>query len=156
VLLGENKEELGGSEYLKVIHNLEKGIPPRIDLLREQAVQNVCREAIKKELISSAHDCSEGGLAITLAESCIKGKKGARIKIKNEIRSDALLFGESQSRITVSLNPKNLSSLQEMADKYQVPLLVLGSVEGEELNINRLINMKVEQLEKVWRGKVNA
>jgi phosphoribosylformylglycinamidine synthase len=72
------------------------------------------------------------------------------------MRSDALLFGESQSRIIVSLNPKNLSLLQEIADKYQVPLLVLGSVEGEELSINRLINIKVEQLEKVWKGKVNA
>ncbi|MCK4309087.1 MAG: phosphoribosylformylglycinamidine synthase II, partial [Candidatus Atribacteria bacterium] len=152
VLLGENKEELGGSEYLKVIHNLEKGIPPRIDLLKEQAVQNVCREAIKKELVSSAHDCSEGGLAIALAESCIKGEKGAKIEIEDKIRSDALLFGESQSRIIISLNLKNLSSLQEVADKYQIPLLVLGSVEGEELNINRLISIKVEQLEKVWKG----
>jgi len=157
VLLGENKEELGGSEYLKIIHNLEKGIPPQIDLLKEQAVQNVCREAIKKELVSSAHDCSEGGLAIALAESCIKRGKGAKIEIEDKIRSDALLFGESQSRIIVSLNPKNLSLLQEIADKYQVPLLVLGSVAGEELNINRLIKIKVEQLEKVWRGtKYNA
>lgn len=152
VLLGKNKEELGGSEYLKVIHNLENGIPPRIDLLKEQAVQNVCREAIKKGLASSAHDCSEGGLAIALAESCIKGGKGAKIEIKDKIRSDALLFGESQSRIIVSLNPKNLSSLQEIADKYQVPLLALGFVTGDELNINRLISIKVEQLEKVWKG----
>ena len=152
VLLGENKEELGGSEYLKVIHNLEKGIPPRIDLLKEQAVQNVCREAIKKGFLSSAHDCSEGGLAIALAESCIKRGKGAKIEIEDKMRSDALLFGESQSRIIVSLNPKNLSLLQDIAGKYQVPLLVLGSVEGEELNINRLISIKVEQLEKVWRG----
>ena len=156
VLLGENKEELGGSEYLKIIHNLERGIPPRIDLLKEQAVQNVCREAIKRGLLSSAHDCSVGGLAIALAESCIKRGKGAKIEIKDKIRSDALLFGESQSRIIISLNSKNLSSLQEIADKYQVPLLVLGSVEGEELNINRLISVKVEQLEKIWRGKVDA
>lgn len=152
VLLGENKEELGGSEYLNVIHNLVKGVPPQIDLLKEQAVQNACREAIKKELLSSAHDCSDGGLAISLAESCIKGKKGVRIKIEDKMRSDALLFGESQSRIIVSINPKNLSLLQDVADKYQVPLLVLGSVEGEELNINRLISLKVKQLEKVWRG----
>src|SRR5680860_328860 len=152
VLLGENKEELGGSEYLKVIHNLEKGIPPRIDLLKEQAVQNVCREAIKKELVSSAHDCSEGGLAIALSESCIKGRKGAEIEIEGKIRSDALLFGESQSRIMLSLNPKNLTLLKEIADIYQVPLLVLGSVEGDKLKINRLINIKVEQLEKAWRG----
>lgn len=152
VLLGENKEELGGSEYLKVIHNLVKGMPPQIDLLKEQAVQNACREAIKKELLSSAHDCSDGGLAISLAESCIKGKKGVRIKIEDKMRSDALLFGESQSRIIVSINPKNLSLLQDVADKYQVPLLVLGSVEGEELNINRLTSLKVERLEKVWRG----
>jgi len=74
----------------------------------------------------------------------------------DKIRSDALLFGESQSRIIISLNSKNLSSLQEIADKYQVPLLALGSVEGEELNINRLISVKVEQLEKIWRGKVDA
>ena len=152
VLLGENKEELGGSEYLKVIHNLEKGMPPQIDLLKEQAVQKTCREAIKKRLLSSAHDCSDGGLAIALAESCIKGKRGARIKIKDKMRNDTLLFGESQSRIIASLNPKNLSSLQEIADKYQVPLLALGSMEGEELNINRLISIKVEQLEKVWKG----
>ena len=152
VLLGENKEELGGSEYLKVIHNLEKGMPPRIDLLKEQAVQNTCREAIKKGLLSSAHDCSEGGLAITLVESCIKGRKGARIKIEDKMRSDALLFGESQSRIIVSINPKNLSLLQDIADKYRVPLLLLGSVEGEELNIDRLISLNVERLEKVWRG----
>jgi len=131
---------------------LERGIPPRIDLLKEQAVQNVCREAIKKNLLSSAHDCSDGGLAIALAESCIKGKRGARIKIKDKMRSDALLFGESQSRIIVSINPKDLSLLQEIADKYQVSLLVLGSVEGENLNINRLISLKVDKLEKVWRG----
>jgi len=152
VLLGENKEELGGSEYLKVIHNLERGIPPQIDLLKERAVQNVCRKAIKKNLISSAHDCSDGGLAIALAESCIKGKRGARMKIEDKMRSDALLFGESQSRIIVSINPKNLSLLQDIADKYKVPLLVLGFVEGENLNINRLISLKVDQLEKVWRG----
>lgn len=156
VLLGENKEELGGSEYLKVIHNLVKGMPPQIDLLKEQAVQNVCREAIKKELLSSAHDCSDGGLAIALAESCIKGEKGAKIEIENKIRSDALLFGESQSRIIVSINPKNLSLLQDIAGKYYVPILVLGSVAGDELNINRLISIKVEQLKKIWRGKVNA
>jgi phosphoribosylformylglycinamidine synthase len=152
VLLGENKEELGGSEYLKVIHNLEKGIPPKIDLLRERAVQNVCRKAIKKNLLSSAHDCSDGGLAIALAESCIKGKRGARIKIEDKMRSDALLFGESQSRIVTSVNPKNLSLLQDIADKYLVPLLTLGSVEGKSLNINRLISLEVDQLEKVWRG----
>ncbi|MBA7543869.1 Phosphoribosylformylglycinamidine synthase subunit PurL [subsurface metagenome] len=156
VLLGENKEELGGSEYLKVIHNLVKGMPPQIDLLKEQAVQNVCREAIKKGLFSSAHDCSDGGLAIALAESCIKGEKGAKIEIENKIRSDALLFGESQSRIIVSINLKNLSLLQDIAGKYYVPILVLGSVAGDELNINRLISLKVEQLKKIWRGKVNA
>ena len=152
VLLGENKEELGGSEYLKVVHHLEKGIPPQVDLLKELAAQRVCREAIEKGLVSSAHDCSDGGLAIALAESCIKGKKGAEIEIEDKIRNDALLFGESQSRIILSLDPKNLLLLQEIADKFQVPLLSLGSVKGEKLKINRLISLKIEQLEKTWRG----
>jgi len=109
ILLGENKEELGGSEYLKVFHNLERGVPPQIDLIKEKAVEQVCREAINENLLSSTHDCSDGGLAVTLAECCITGGRGAKVALQEKIRNDALLFGETQSRIIISISPKNLS-----------------------------------------------
>ena len=148
VLMGKNKEEIGGSEYLKVFHDLEKGLPPQIDLSLEKSVQDACRESIQAGIISSAHDCSNGGLAVTLAECCIKGEKGAVLEIDANIRNDALLFGETQSRIVVSLPVKNLDSLKEITNKYETPIQILGKVEGDNLKIGNLIDIKVEQLRK--------
>lgn len=153
VLIGENKEEIGGSEYLKVFHNLEKGLPPQIDLSLEKSVQEVCRESIQAGIISSAHDCADGGLVVTLAECCITGKKGAKVEINTKIRNDALLFGETQSRIVISLPEKNLDSLKEIANKFEAPIQVLGKVEGDSLKIGNLIDIKIEQLKKAWERK---
>jgi phosphoribosylformylglycinamidine synthase len=150
-LIGENKEEIGGSEYLKIFHNLERGLPPQIDLSLEKLVQDACRESIQTGIISSAHDCADGGLAVALAECCIAGQKGAKIKISNtSIRSDALLFGETQSRILVSFSEKNLDSLKEICNKYEAPIRILGKVEENSLKIDNLIDIKVEQLKKAW------
>ena len=154
VLIGENKEEIGGSEYLKVFHNIEKGLPPQIDLSLEKSVQDACRESIQAGIISSAHDCADGGLAVTLAECCITGKKGAKVEINTRIRNDALLFGETQSRIVVSLPVKNLGSLKDIANKYEAPIQILGKVEGNSLKINNLIDIEVEQLKKAWERDI--
>lgn len=152
VLIGENKEEIGGSEYLKVFHNMERGLPPQIDLNLEKSVQEACRESIQAGIISSAHDCADGGLAVTLAECCITGKKGAKVEINSPgMRNDALLFGETQSRIVVSLSKKNLDSLREITNKFEAPIQILGKVEGSSLKINDLINIEVEQLKKAWK-----
>lgn len=156
VLIGENKEEIGGSEYLKVFHNMEKGLPPQIDLSLEKSVQDACRESIQAGIISSAHDCADGGLAVTLAECCITGKKGAKVEINNtNIRNDALLFGETQSRIVVSLPAKNMDSLKEIANKYEAPIQILGKVEGNSLKIDNLIDIEVEQIKKAWERDIN-
>jgi phosphoribosylformylglycinamidine synthase len=155
VLIGENKEEIGGSEYLKVFHNIENGLPPQIDLSLEKSVQDACRESIQAGIISSAHDCADGGLAVTLAECCIKGKKGAVLEINTRIRNDALLFGETQSRIVVSLSVKNLDSLKEIANKYEAPIQILGKVEGNSLKIGNLIDIEVEQLKKAWERDID-
>ncbi|MDD2353253.1 MAG: phosphoribosylformylglycinamidine synthase subunit PurL [Atribacterota bacterium] len=155
ILLGKNREELGGSEYLKVIHNIEKGLPPQLDLNLEKAVQDVCRESIQAGIISSAHDCSDGGLAVTLAECCITGNKGIKADIDtDEIRSDALLFGESQSRIVVSLSEENIENLKAIVDKYEVPMQVLGKVEGERLKIGSLIDIEIKKLKMSWEKEI--
>ena len=152
VLIGENKEEIGGSEYLKLFHDLETGLPPQIDLCAEKAVQDSCRESIEAGILSSAHDCSDGGLAVTLAECCIKGKKGIQIELDERFRGDAVLFGETQSRIIVSLSAENLTSLETIAHKYEVPLKILGIVSGDSLKIKGLIDLKIEVLIKAWKG----
>jgi len=153
VLLGRTREELGGSEYLKVVHGLVKGMPPWIDLRLERAVQRCCLEAIEKGIVRSAHDVSDGGLGVALAECCICGPEkplGVRIEMREMIRGDALLFSESQSRILISLQEKDLGELQAIAVKANVPMQVLGSVGGTRLTIQPLLQLPVEELRAIW------
>jgi phosphoribosylformylglycinamidine synthase subunit PurL len=153
VLLGRTREELGGSEYLKQIHGLVKGTPPWIDLKLERAVQNCCVEAIDRGILHSAHDVSDGGLAVTLAECCVGGPEkplGVRIETREMIRGDALLFSESQSRIVVSLEEKDLNQLQELAVEQNVPNQVIGAVGGPRFVIQPLLQLPVEELRSIW------
>ncbi len=154
VLLGKNRSELGGSEYLKIVHGLVKGPPPVLDLKLERLVQKTCLEAIAAGIVESSHDCAEGGLAVALAEGCISGDKpmGANIELYNEgQRWDALLFGESQSRIVLSLNRRHIDKLEEIACNNETPLEVLGEVGGDHLLIDDKINVAIEDLQKAWR-----
>jgi phosphoribosylformylglycinamidine synthase II len=153
VLLGRTREELGGSEYLKVVHGLVKGAPPWIDLRFEQAVQSCCLEAIDEAILRSAHDVSDGGLAVALAECCVSGPDkplGARIEMHEMIRADALLFSESQSRIVVSLEEKDLRQLQEIGRKHHVPVQVIGAVGGTRLTLQPLVQLPVDELRSIW------
>jgi phosphoribosylformylglycinamidine synthase len=153
VLLGRTREELGGTEYLKTVHGLTRGTPPWIDLKLEQAVQSCCIAAIDRGLLRSAHDISDGGLAVTLAECCIGGPErplGARIEAHEMIRADALLFSESQSRIVVSLAEKDLPQLEEVAAQHNVPMRAIGSVGGTRLIVQPLLQLPVEELRSIW------
>ncbi|MDP8234079.1 MAG: phosphoribosylformylglycinamidine synthase subunit PurL [Candidatus Saelkia tenebricola] len=156
ILLGKNKQELGGSEYLKSIHGLKKGIAPSINLALEKRLQKMLLSLAKAKLILSAHDCSEGGLAVALAESCISGKKsvGAAVSLNTRIRNDALLFGETQSRVVVSCKQKDVKKIQEIAKKNNVPLQVIGKTGGSSLKITNagkeLVNTTVVKLSKAW------
>jgi phosphoribosylformylglycinamidine synthase len=159
VLLGRTREELGGSEYLKLVHGLVKGTPPWIDLKLEQAVQNCCLEAIDQGLLRSAHDVSDGGLAVALAECCIGGPDrpiGVRLETHEVIRGDALLFSESQSRIVVSVEEKDLSQLRERATELNVPMQVIGTVGGTRLIIQPLLQLPVEELRSIWSNGLAA
>ncbi|TAJ91101.1 phosphoribosylformylglycinamidine synthase subunit PurL [bacterium] len=157
VLLGRNREELGGSEYLKVVHGMVKGTPPWIDLKLERAVQQCCLKAIEKGILRSAHDMSEGGLGVALAECCISGPEktlGVRVELREMMRGDARLFGESQSRIIVSVSEKDLSRLREIAAKEGAPMQVIGEVGGSRLVVHPLIRLPVDELKSIWSSSL--
>jgi phosphoribosylformylglycinamidine synthase len=160
ILLGKTKEEFGGSQYLKEIHQLVKGDCPALDLTLEKAVCQTALEAIGKGLVNSAHDCSEGGLAVAIAESCISDKEnmvGALIDSLNfDLRQDALLFGESQSRIILSCSRKALAEIKKIAQKYKAPLQVIGKTVLTKLIIlnkqKKIIDVPLELLSQQWRS----
>jgi len=160
VLLGETREELGGSEYLKVLHRRKQGKPPRVNLQQERRLQQFLLEAIGLGLIKSAHDCSEGGLAVTLAECCLMDAErlvGAVIRsqkseVRSQMRTDAWLFGESASRVIVTCEPYQQAKLLALARKSQVPCTVLGKVGGRRLTIHPWIELSVEELSQAWRN----
>ncbi|MFH1202516.1 MAG: phosphoribosylformylglycinamidine synthase subunit PurL [Candidatus Omnitrophota bacterium] len=158
LLVGKNKQELGGSEYLKTVHGLKKGNCPNIDLKLEKGVQKTVLEAIKKDLLQSAHDCSEGGLAVALAESCItnpKKKLGAVVNLKaSAIRTDALLFGEAQSRIIVTTKAKKLKKLIQIAKKNKTPISLIGKVGSTRLIINDAVNLSVNDLYRAYSSAI--
>ncbi|HET6372367.1 MAG TPA: phosphoribosylformylglycinamidine synthase subunit PurL [Candidatus Polarisedimenticolia bacterium] len=165
VLLGESREEIGASEYLALIHGREEGTPPGLDLALELAVQSVALRAIERGLIRSAHDCSEGGLAVALAECCISGcdalgagapPRGASITLPAGVREDALLFGETASRIILSLSEKDLPAFEEIARSGRAPVRVIGRVGGPTLEIrsggSKLLERKVDALHRMWHS----
>ncbi len=152
VLLGRTREELGGSEYLAVLHGLVRGTPPWIDLEAEKRLHRVVLEAVGERLLRSAHDVAEGGLAVALAESCFGGPRlGVRVTLERGMRTDALLFGESQSRMLVSVRRRHLGRLRDLCRREDVPLAVLGEVRGTHLVIADLLDLPVETARERWR-----
>ncbi len=160
-LLGSTLEELGGSEYQKLFWNECRGQPPQLDSQVEFDVHRLCLDLIRQRLILSAHDCSEGGLAVALVESCITGPKalGAAIELNGDPRADALLFGESQSRIVISFAEEALHGIESRAKKAGVPFAVLGLTGGQEfqVKINRkeFINENILTLEDIWKNSLS-
>ncbi|MDO8473458.1 MAG: phosphoribosylformylglycinamidine synthase subunit PurL [Dehalococcoidia bacterium] len=148
----DDHEGLGGSEYLELIHGKVVG-RPALDIELEKRVQTCCLEAITEGLARSAHDCSEGGLAVALAECCISGKRGFRgsyLNIKG--RKDSSLFGEAQSRIILSVAPKNRAKLERLSQKNRVVLTRLGNVGGKRFSIPGYVNLPLDRIEDAWRS----
>ena len=168
VLVGQTREEIGGSEYLAVIHGREEGSPPALDLDLEAAVQELVLRAIDRGIIRSAHDVSDGGLAVALAECCMGGTdalgsgaplRGASVDLHEAIRPDILLFGESASRILLTLAEKDLPALEATHKGLGSPkpvLRVIGRVGGGHLEIRgggaMLLTRPVDALHKMWHS----
>jgi phosphoribosylformylglycinamidine synthase len=164
LLLGEMGGELGGSEYLATIHDRVVGKPPSCDVNREKAVIDALLQAIRAGAVSSAHDCSDGGLAVALAECCISNREqqqGADIDLSQwrHTPNRALLFGESQARIIVSSSePEQVAAI---AKKFGVPCTKLGFVgtATDALAIrvgNTAIRCSLDELARAYHDAIPA
>ena len=148
VMLGETKDELGGSEYLKRYHDMVAGRPPQLNLRLEKGVQTTCIEGIRRGIIQSAHDCSEGGMAVALLESCCAGGMGAELEVETDLAPVSWLFSESQSRFVVTIREHDLPSLRDLAVVRDVPFEILGRTGGNRLMVNDWIALDVEEMDK--------
>jgi len=157
-LLGETKAELGGSEFQHVIHGVTEGRPPMIDLDVEKRLQDAVLAAIQGGLVASAHDLSDGGLAVALAESCISGGIGADVEISSELRTDFALFSESQSRVLLSASAGEADALEQAIREAGVPVARIGTVGGSELSVKvngqQVVNTTIEQMAQVWKDAI--
>ncbi len=162
ILLGTGRGELGGSEYLKVMHGLVRGAPPSLDLTAERTLQAFIVSLAEARLIRSAHDCSDGGLAVTLAESCFgTGGTGAEISIGGVsvgrdagINEAAALFGESASRIVVSVAGNSAEPVLQRAAAGGIPAEVIGRTGGRVLRIvvggRMAVDVPISEVERAW------
>ncbi len=177
VLLGQTREELGGSEYLSLLHGRKVGKPPRVDLQHEHRLHQLMIEAAAQGLVQSAHDCSDGGLAVALAESCIMDAErliGAAVSSLpgptagagqpprpdrrggpvSSFRVEALLFGESAGRIVISCARHQLERFEYLTQRHRVPCALIGRVGGSRLLIDPWIDAPLEDLSTAWRNSV--
>src|SRR6266542_3184241 len=164
-LLGTTADDLSLSEYAAVVAGLSTeelladGRVPGIDLQAERAVQNACLEAAETGLLASAHDCSDGGLAVTLAECCFsslnRSEIGADVELSGSLAAVALLFSESPSRIIISFEESSRRAIEEIAGRWSCPFKIIGQAGGDRLRIKtngkQVLDTAVIELEAVCR-----
>jgi phosphoribosylformylglycinamidine synthase subunit PurL len=153
-LLGTTRDELGGSEFLRTIRGRDEGPCPEVDLQAERRLVHLLAGLAHRRKLASAHDLSDGGLAVALAECAMKSGLGAAIALDSDVRPGALLFGESTGRALVSFEPKAEAAVRAAAEQSGVPIAVIGRVAGDRLRIalrgRTLVDEPVAALHDLW------
>jgi phosphoribosylformylglycinamidine synthase len=150
-LLGETREELAGSEYLRLLGAPLEGRPPTVSLETERRLQAAVLDSIGKGVLRCAHDVSDGGLLIALAESALYGGRGLRCPgIIGPLSREATYFGESQGRIVVSVTPRRVPELQQLMARHHVPLQTIGVVGGDDFQVGSDIRLSLDALRQAW------
>ncbi len=155
LLVGETRNELGGSEYLKVLHGQVSGRPPAVDMNRERAVGEFMLAAVAARLLRSAHDVAEGGMLVALTECCLLGGVGVRcpaLRPDGELRVDSAFFAESQGRFIISAGSRAMPELQTLARKHRVELQLLGLAGGETVEFEGQARVPLAELRQAWDG----
>jgi phosphoribosylformylglycinamidine synthase len=158
---------LGGSEYLKVMHDLVRGVPPALDLEAERALQTLLVTLADQRLVRSAHDCSDGGIAVAIAESTFDttgigadvSLAGVDVARDPAVNVAAALFGESASRVVVSVVPEHVTTMLRHAAAASVPARVIGQTGGSRLRLavagDIVIDQSVDEAERVWSTAID-
>ncbi|MET3559902.1 phosphoribosylformylglycinamidine synthase [Bartonella japonica] len=152
VLIGACGSHLGQSIYARDILHLDAGAPPHIDLQLEKKHGEFVRDVIHRGFIHAAHDLSDGGLAIALAEMIIKAGKGIKAKLSNKSPHHAELFGEDQARYILSVKPHALNNFKELAKMNAISFTKLGTVEGHSLDIDGILTLSIDQLTQAYES----
>ena len=158
IIIGDTKDELGGSEYSEYIHKFIGGKCPTVNFSESKKNMNSVLDIIENELIKSAHDCSKGGLAIAISELCMTNQIGCNVSLEKipgeKLDSDKILFSESHSRYLVTIENKNLQKLEEILKKYNVSYSLIGEFIGDSIcftgNSKSLIDLSVDKAHKTW------
>lgn len=155
----DQTSNIGGSEYLNSIHGIVEGDSPEIDPDFELKLQNLIIKLIDEKLINSAHDISDGGLAVALAESCVMDSSnmvGCEVNFDYSGRKDFQLFAEIQSCIIISAGPENLNSINEIAKDYSVGILEAGTTKGGRLKINTDIDLPLREISERYLNSIHS
>jgi len=158
LLFGNTYDEMGGTEFQKLVIGRVEGRPPELNLEEEKKVQQVVLEAIQQGFVQSAHDVSDGGLAIAIAESCISGQLGANITLHGNLNKESYLFSESQSRILLSVSSNDVEKVKNIAQEIGVSCQEIGEVQQTMLEISYndqlVISQSVEEVVQVWKEAI--
>jgi phosphoribosylformylglycinamidine synthase len=157
-LLGPETVSLGGSEYLWALHGILAGELAPLDLGLERRVQAAVRAAVGADLVTAAHDCSEGGLAVALAEACVSGPHpiGCEVSVAGSGRLDEALFGEGPSRVVVSVAPARAREFEALMAESAIPWHWIGTTGGSRLSIRgpegRGLDVALDRIDDAWRN----
>jgi len=153
-VLGETFAELGGSEFADVVLGVISGRPPALELERERALVDLLHEAASGDLLASAHDCSDGGLAVTLAEQAILSGHGFVVTVPGDLPPHVALFSESASRAVVAVAAERLEELGDMAAARGVPFAMVGETGGPRVVFDGLFETTVDELRDVYESAI--
>lgn len=160
-LIGDTLNELGATHYLMAYHGLKKGLPPRLDLDKEAQLYELLLACAEDQIVESFHDLSDGGFAVALAECCFLNNIGVAVTGTKEycetrdIRMDAFLFGETQSRVIASVAKSKAKQFETMAQEKRVPVLNIGITGGDAVVIDDVVSLSVAELKDVFENTLS-
>jgi phosphoribosylformylglycinamidine synthase len=154
VLLGRTGDEFGGSAWAQVVHRHVGGRPPRVDLAAEQALAGLLADAAAAGVLSAAHDLSDGGLAVALTESCLRGGLGARVEVPGD--PFTALFSESAARAVVAVRPGAEEEFARLCAERGVPAETIGAIGGTSLDVAGCFTVPLDELAGAHRGPLPA
>jgi len=162
VIVGDTKDELGGSEYFEYIHKVIGGTCPAVNFKDSKKNMKAVLDVISKQILKSAHDCSKGGLAVAVSELCMTSDLGCNVSLDavpgEKLPSDRVLFSESHSRYLLTVERKNITKLEKILKKNNVSFKTIGKFEGKEIRFTKnkksIINLNVSKTKKTWMSSL--